>query len=227
LTRRGTIRRLCPHPLLHYCQYVPLDCASGSISGAKPRVVFQLRGNEKGRGNDVGPTCQQQQPNCGTFSISIYCFITTWSRRHLQPSTLELVTSFNFNPRHQLHPSSTSILLANFIPRHRQLQPSSLFKFQTPLSVFSTSNLLRGVPEVDECGLTEISNSKEETRGTQFRQGRAARCVIPYVLYAAWLWIDWVRLHDDAILTCERERGPCLALYSPGGRLQVGSGREY
>jgi hypothetical protein len=26
-----------------------------------------------------------------------------------------------------------------------------------------------------------------------------ARCVIPYVLYAAWLWIDWVRLQDDAI----------------------------
>jgi hypothetical protein len=46
-----------------------------------------------------------------------------------------------------------------------------------------TGNLLRGVPEVDECG--EIGNSKEETRGTQFRQVRAARCVIPYVMYAA------------------------------------------
>jgi hypothetical protein len=33
--------------------------------------------------------------------------------------------------------------------------------------------------------LTEIGNSKEETCGTQFRQVRAARCVIPYVLYAA------------------------------------------
>jgi hypothetical protein len=53
------------------------------------------------------------------------------------------------------------------------------------LSVFYTGNLLRGVPEVDECGLTEIGNSKEETRGTQFRQVRAARCVIPYVLYVA------------------------------------------
>jgi hypothetical protein len=31
--------------------------------------------------------------------------------------------------------------------------------------VFYTGNLLRGVPEVDECGLTEIGNSKEETRG--------------------------------------------------------------
>jgi hypothetical protein len=53
------------------------------------------------------------------------------------------------------------------------------------LSVFWTGNLLRGVPEVDECGLAKIGNSKEETRGTQFRQVRAARCVIPYVLYAA------------------------------------------
>jgi hypothetical protein len=37
------------------------------------------------------------------------------------------------------------------------------------LSVFWTGNLLRGVPKVDECGLAEIGNSKEETRGTQFR----------------------------------------------------------
>jgi hypothetical protein len=51
-------------------------------------------------------------------------------------------------------------------------------------SVFWAGNLLRGVPEVDECGLAEIGNSKKETRGTQFRQVRAARCVIPYVLYA-------------------------------------------
>jgi hypothetical protein len=61
------------------------------------------------------------------------------------------------------------------------------------------NDLLREVPEVDECDLAEIGNSKEETRGTQFRQVRAARSVIPYILYAAWLWIDWVRLQDDAI----------------------------
>jgi hypothetical protein len=51
------------------------------------------------------------------------------------------------------------------------------------VSVFSTGNLPRGVPKVDECGLAEIGNSKEETRGTHFRQVRAAWCVIPYVLY--------------------------------------------
>jgi hypothetical protein len=52
------------------------------------------------------------------------------------------------------------------------------------VSVFWTGNLPRGVPEVDKRGLAEIGNLKEETRGTQFRQVRAAMCVIPYVLYA-------------------------------------------
>jgi hypothetical protein len=56
---------------------------------------------------------------------------------------------------------------------------------QRPLSVFCTGNLPRGVPEVDECGLAEISISKEESRGTQFRQVWVAMCVIPYVMYVA------------------------------------------
>jgi hypothetical protein len=50
--------------------------------------------------------------------------------------------------------------------------------------MFWTGNLPRGVTEVDECGLAEIDKSKEETRGTQFRQVRAAMCVIPYIQYA-------------------------------------------
>jgi hypothetical protein len=119
LIRRGTVRRLCPHPLLHYCLYVPLDCASGSVSGAKPHVTFQLRG-KKERGNDVRPTCQRQQANCGDFSVSICCFITR-PRRHLQPSTL--VASFNFNPRRhfislQLQSSlpTSSLVATNFNP---------------------------------------------------------------------------------------------------------------
>jgi hypothetical protein len=131
LIRRGTVWHLCSHQLLHYYQYVPLDCASGSISGAKSCVAFHLRGKEKGRGNDVGPTCHHQQPNYGTFSIFIYCFITTWTRHHLQPTTLELValllqlqsssptsSLFNFNPPCQLCPSSppTSTLVAIQIP---------------------------------------------------------------------------------------------------------------
>jgi hypothetical protein len=39
LTRRGTVRRLCSHPLLHYFQYMPLNC----------RALFQLRGEENER----------------------------------------------------------------------------------------------------------------------------------------------------------------------------------
>jgi hypothetical protein len=61
----------------------------------------------------------------------------------------------------------------------------SIFFAADPVGVLGRQPT-RGVPEVDECGLAEIGNSKEETRGTQFRQVRATRCVIPYVLYAAW-----------------------------------------
>jgi hypothetical protein len=59
---------------------------------------------------------------------------------------------------------------------------------KTPqLSVFYTGNLPRGVPEVDECGLAEIGNSKEETRGTQLRQvrGREVRNTLRPVCYVA------------------------------------------
>jgi hypothetical protein len=62
--------------------------------------------------------------------------------------------SSTFNPRRllqlqsrrQLHPCSTSILLANFIPRRRQLQPSPPFNFQTPsLSYFLPFSLMMPV----------------------------------------------------------------------------------
>jgi hypothetical protein len=69
--------------------------------------------------------------------------------------------------------------------RVRHVISGEILYLARQLSAFWTDNLLRGVPEVDERGLAEIGNSKEETHGTQFRQVRAARCVIPYVLYAA------------------------------------------
>jgi hypothetical protein len=47
-------------PLLPVAQYMPLDCASGSVSGVKLHFAFHLGGKEKGRGNDVGPTCERQ-----------------------------------------------------------------------------------------------------------------------------------------------------------------------
>jgi hypothetical protein len=123
LTRRGIVRRLCPYPILHYYQYVPLDCASGSVSGAKPRIAFQLRGKEKGRGNDVGPTCQRQQP------YKLQCL---FNFHLLFNYDMAEAPSSTFNPLHllqlqsssPLHPSSTSILLANFNPRrHSNSKP--------------------------------------------------------------------------------------------------------
>jgi hypothetical protein len=49
------------------------------------------------------------------------------------PSTFNPLRLLQLQSSLPLHPSSTSILLANFIPHRRQLQPSSPFKFQTLL----------------------------------------------------------------------------------------------
>jgi hypothetical protein len=61
----------------------------------------------------LGPLVNGSSQTATPFQFPFICFITTWPRRHLQPSTLELVAS--------LAPS-TSILVANFIPL--QLQSS-------------------------------------------------------------------------------------------------------
>jgi hypothetical protein len=63
-----------------------------------------------------------------------------------------------------------------------------------------------------------------ETCGTQFRQVRAARCVIPYVLYDVWLWIDWIFLQDDAVEEIGVPASPYI-LQEAG--LQVGLTGEY
>jgi hypothetical protein len=130
LTRCGTVRRLCPHPLLHYCQYVPLDCASGSVSGAKPCAAFHLHGKEKGWAH-LSTAAAKLWP-LFNFHLLFYYDMAEAPSSTFNPRARHLTRSFNFNPRRQLHPSSTSILLDNFIPRRRQRQPSSPFKFQTP-----------------------------------------------------------------------------------------------
>jgi hypothetical protein len=121
LTRRGTVRRLCPHPLLHYCQYVPLDCASGFVS--------ITRGGER----RAGQSCRAH------LSMTI-AKLRRLFKFHLLFYYMAEAPSSTFNPHRllqlqsssPLHPSSTSILLANFIPCRCQLQPSSPFQFQTP-----------------------------------------------------------------------------------------------
>jgi hypothetical protein len=66
------------------CHSIAHQAPFGAQNRPKPRVAFQLRGKEKGWGNDAGPTCQQQQTNCVAFSISIYCFITwCWGVRKI------------------------------------------------------------------------------------------------------------------------------------------------
>ena len=54
------------------------------------------------------------------------------------------------------------------------------------LSVFRPGNLPWWLPELDVCGGAHRDQElKGDTHGTQFRQVRAVRCVIPYVMYAA------------------------------------------
>jgi hypothetical protein len=78
-----------------------------------------------------GPLVNGSSQTAAPFQFP-FIVLLRHGRGAISNSTLELlIASFNFNPSRQLHPSSTSILLANFIPRRRQLQPSSPFKFQT------------------------------------------------------------------------------------------------
>jgi hypothetical protein len=41
IDKTWNVMRLCSHPLLHCYQYVPLDCASGSVSGTKPSKTMR------------------------------------------------------------------------------------------------------------------------------------------------------------------------------------------
>jgi hypothetical protein len=110
LIRCRTVRRLCPHPLLHYFQYMPLDCASGSVSGAKPCVTFQLHGKEKGGAMMSDPRVNGSSQTAAPFQFPFIVLL-----RHGRGAI------FNLQPS-SLSPPSTSILVANFIPL--QLQSS-------------------------------------------------------------------------------------------------------
>jgi hypothetical protein len=63
------------------------------------------------------------------FHLLLYYDMAEAPSLTLNPRARRLLQLQSSSP---LHPSSTSILLANFIPRRRQLQPSSPFKLQTP-----------------------------------------------------------------------------------------------
>jgi hypothetical protein len=169
LTRRGTVRRLCSHPLLHCCQYVPLDCASGSVSGAKPSKTTRRLSitREEGAGAVMsGPlvngSSQTETPFQFPFIIllhgrGVFFNFNPHSLLQLQssPPTSSLV-AFNFNPRRLQLQSSlpTSSLVANFNPRRLQLQSSFPFNFQTsslfhflPFSLMPAVCLMQLLPD--------------------------------------------------------------------------------
>ena len=60
--------------------------------------------------------------------------------------------------------------------------------------VFRPGNLPRIVPEVFDYGggARRDQELEGETRNTQFRQVRAAMCIIPYVMYVVYPLIDYL-----------------------------------
>jgi hypothetical protein len=118
---------------------VPLDCASGSVSGAKSSKTTRRLSitREEGAGAVMsGPLVNDSSQTAAHFQFPFIVllhgrgtFFNFNPRRllQLQSSSPTSILVANFNPRRlQLQPSlpSTSILVANFIPRP-QLQPSS------------------------------------------------------------------------------------------------------
>jgi hypothetical protein len=113
------------------CHSIAHRAPSRARSHASP---FTYVGRRRGGAMMSGPLVNGNSQTVAPFQFPFIVIL-----RHgrgaifnLQPSSSSPL-SFNLSPRHQLHPSSTSILLSNFIPHRRQLQPSSPFKFQTPL----------------------------------------------------------------------------------------------
>jgi hypothetical protein len=120
LTRRVTVWRLCPYPLLHCCKYVPLNCESGSISSAKPtKTTLCLSITLEGEGAGAMMSSPLVSGSSQTAAPFQFPFIVLNDRGAF----------FNLYPRRllQLQPSlPTSSLIANFNPRHHQLQPRRL-----------------------------------------------------------------------------------------------------
>jgi hypothetical protein len=126
---------------------MPLDCASGSVSGAKLYKTTRCLSitQEEGAGAMMsGPLVNGSSQTAAPFQFPFIvllhdqgAFFNFNPLRLLQLQS-SLPTSshiaFNFNPRFLQLQSllPTSSLVANFNPRHLQLQPSSPFNFQTP-----------------------------------------------------------------------------------------------
>jgi hypothetical protein len=110
LTRRGTVRRLYPHPLLHYCEYVPLDSHQAPSRAQSHSSPFTYTGKRRGGAMMSGPLVNGSSQTATPFQFPFIILL-----RHGRSAI------FNLQPSSSPAPS-TSILVANFIPL--QLQSS-------------------------------------------------------------------------------------------------------
>jgi hypothetical protein len=98
---------------------------------------FNYTERRRGRGNDVGPTRQRQKQTTAPFQFPFIVLLHSrgafFNLQPSSPSSTSILVA-NFIPhRLQLQSSlPTSSFVANFSPRRLQLQPSSPFNFQTP-----------------------------------------------------------------------------------------------
>jgi hypothetical protein len=127
LTRCGTIVRLCSQPLLHYCQYTPLNCTSGTVSGAKPsKTTCHLSiTREEGAGTMMsGPLVIGSSQTVAPFQFP---FIVLLHGRG---------TFFNFNPRPLLQlqslPPTSSLIALNFNPCRLSISKPRRFSISSP-----------------------------------------------------------------------------------------------
>jgi hypothetical protein len=146
-------------------------------------TVKELFSKLKSAEVDRGMTAKLEGPN-DSHSLSLVGGLK--GKANTNPSTrMFSLSSLMFMPDEEFNVlrEDELVLLTRRFERLHENRVNMRRNTRTCLSMFWTSNLPRGVPEVDKCGLTEIGNPKEETCGTQFRQVWAARCAIPYVLY--------------------------------------------
>jgi hypothetical protein len=111
--------------------YVPLDCASGSVLGAKPSETTHCLSITRGGGGAgammLGPLVNGRSQTAMPFQFPLLFYYMA----EAPSSTSTLISFFNFNPHCQLHPSSplTSTLITfNFNPccQHHPSSPTSI-----------------------------------------------------------------------------------------------------
>jgi hypothetical protein len=122
LTRRGTVRRLCPHPLLHYCQCCHSIAHRAPFQAQSHASPFNYTGRRRGEAMMSGPLVNGNSQTTAPFQCPFIVLL-----RHGRG------VIFNLQPSSS-SPPSTSILVANLIPLQFQssLPTSTLVAIQIP-----------------------------------------------------------------------------------------------